>query len=50
MAQASKTPLLDKVTSPADIRRLKKKDLRQLADELRDEMIDVVTFIRTMRR
>ena len=43
MAKASKTPLLDKMRSPADIRKLKKKDLRRLADELRADMIDVVS-------
>jgi 1-deoxy-D-xylulose-5-phosphate synthase len=36
------TPLLDTVTTPADLRRLERKDLRQLADELRAEMIDAV--------
>jgi 1-deoxy-D-xylulose-5-phosphate synthase len=36
------TPLLDTVATPADLRRLKRKELRQLADELRDEMIDAV--------
>ena len=29
------TPLLDTVDTPADLRRLKPEDLRQLADELR---------------
>jgi len=36
------TPLLDTVATPADLRRLERKDLRQLADELRAEMIDAV--------
>jgi len=36
------TPLLDKVDTPADLRRLKPEQLRQLADELRAEMISVV--------
>ena len=40
----SKTPLLDKVIYPADLRNLQKKDLRQLADELRQEMIDAVSI------
>ena len=43
VAKAGKTPLLDKVGSPADVRRLDKKDLRRLADELRGEIIDVVS-------
>ncbi len=37
------TPLLDKVNIPADLRKLKPKDLRQLADELRLETIDAVS-------
>ncbi len=37
------TPLLDTVKTPADLRRLEKDDLRQLADELRAEMIDAVS-------
>jgi 1-deoxy-D-xylulose-5-phosphate synthase len=40
--QASATPLLDRVRTPADLRRLKRRDLRQLADELRAETIDAV--------
>jgi 1-deoxy-D-xylulose-5-phosphate synthase len=35
-------PCLDTVDTPADLRRLERKDLRQLADELRAEMIDAV--------
>ena len=31
----SPTPLLDKITNPADLRKLPSEDLRQLADELR---------------
>src|SRR5690606_21271724 len=38
----SKTPLLDRVRLPADLRRLKERELRQLADELRTETIDAV--------
>jgi 1-deoxy-D-xylulose-5-phosphate synthase len=38
----SKTPLLDKVEIPADLRRLDPADLRQVADELRQEMINAV--------
>jgi 1-deoxy-D-xylulose-5-phosphate synthase len=37
------TPLLDTVKSPADTRGLSAPELRQLADELRAEMIDVVS-------
>jgi len=39
----SKTPLLDQVSTPADLRRLEEGQLRQLADELRAEMIDAVS-------
>ena len=38
-----KTPLLDKVVIPADLRRLNQRDLRQFADELRQETIDAVS-------
>ncbi|MDP4573874.1 1-deoxy-D-xylulose-5-phosphate synthase [Qipengyuania sp. G39] len=37
-----KTPLLDTVDTPDDLRKLKKEQLRQLSDELREEMIDAV--------
>jgi 1-deoxy-D-xylulose-5-phosphate synthase len=43
MDQASKTPLLDRVKTPADLRAIPEKDLRQLVDELRQETIDVVS-------
>jgi 1-deoxy-D-xylulose-5-phosphate synthase len=39
----SRTPLLDSVTIPADLRRLKEGELRQLADELRIELVDAVS-------
>ncbi len=39
----SKTPLLDTIKTPDDLRRLAESDLRQLADELRTEMIDAVS-------
>ncbi len=42
MLQPSKTPLLDLVRTPEDLRRLEANRLRQLADELRTEMIDAV--------
>src|ERR1700675_2451429 len=37
------TPLLDTIDSPADLRRLPEKDLRQVADELRAETISAVS-------
>ena len=42
MSQPSKTPLLDLVKTPADVRRLETRQLRQLADELRQETVDAV--------
>ncbi len=42
MSQPPKTPLLDTVHSPAELRRLDQSELRQLSDELRAEMIDAV--------
>jgi 1-deoxy-D-xylulose-5-phosphate synthase len=42
VSQSSKTPLLDLVKTPADLRRLETTQLRQLADELRQETIDAV--------
>ena len=38
-----RTPLLDTVKTPGDLRRLPQQSLRQLADELRGEMIDAVS-------
>jgi 1-deoxy-D-xylulose-5-phosphate synthase len=38
-----KTPLLDTVKTPDDLRRLPSAQLRQLADELREETIDTVS-------
>jgi 1-deoxy-D-xylulose-5-phosphate synthase len=38
----SKTPLLDLVNTPSDLRKLDEARLRQLADELRRETIDAV--------
>src|SRR5215831_15594491 len=43
MPVPSATPLLDTVTTPADIRGLSVPQLRQLADELRLETIDAVS-------
>ena len=42
MPQPSKTPLLDLVKTPADLRQLDSGQLRQLADELRQETVDAV--------
>ncbi len=39
----SKTPLLDAVKTPADLRKMPESDLRQLADELRLETISAVS-------
>jgi 1-deoxy-D-xylulose-5-phosphate synthase len=44
VATPSKTPLLDTVKFPADLRRLPESQLRQFADELRSEMIDAVSI------
>ncbi|WP_040489209.1 1-deoxy-D-xylulose-5-phosphate synthase [Fulvimarina pelagi] len=43
MPQSLKTPLLDQIDTPADLRRFKEKDLRQIADELRSDLIDAVS-------
>jgi len=43
MSDRPDTPLLDKVQYPADIRKLEKTELPQLADELRAEMISAVS-------
>jgi 1-deoxy-D-xylulose-5-phosphate synthase len=42
MSDRPDTPLLDKVDTPDDLRRLPPEQLRQLADELRAEMISAV--------
>src|ERR1700726_2485442 len=39
----SKTPLLDTIRTPDDLRRLKVDQIRQVADELRQETIDAVS-------
>ncbi len=43
MSSQSKTPLLDQVTLPHQLRALEESQLRQLADELRRETIDAVS-------
>jgi 1-deoxy-D-xylulose-5-phosphate synthase len=40
----TKTPLLDQVDLPSDLRRLDKSQLRQFADELRTDLIDTVSM------
>jgi len=42
LSQSLPTPLLDLVKTPADLRALESAQLRQLADELRQETIDAV--------
>ncbi|MEI7804227.1 MAG: 1-deoxy-D-xylulose-5-phosphate synthase [Hyphomicrobiales bacterium] len=42
MSEPSKTPLLDRIQTPADLRRLDTAALPQLANELRQETIDAV--------
>ena len=39
----TKTPLLDQVDLPEDLRKLDKSQLRQFADELRTDLIDIVS-------
>jgi 1-deoxy-D-xylulose-5-phosphate synthase len=41
---SNRTPLLDQIDFPADLRKLPEHDLRQLADELRTELIDAVSI------
>ncbi len=41
---SNRTPLLDGIDTPADLRKLPESDLRQLADELRTELIDAVSI------
>jgi 1-deoxy-D-xylulose-5-phosphate synthase len=43
MRAISKTPLLDAVKVPADLRRMDKEQLQALSDELRVELIDAVS-------
>ncbi|GMN03368.1 1-deoxy-D-xylulose-5-phosphate synthase [Erythrobacter sp. MTPC3] len=43
MNQSPQTPLLDTVPTPDELRQLPPEKLRQLADELRAEMIDAVS-------
>jgi len=43
LTQMPKTPLLDQVQYPSDLRKLEDRELPQLAREVRDEMIDAVS-------
>ena len=43
MTTESKTPLLDTIVTPADLRKLQESQLHQIADELRTETIDAVS-------
>jgi 1-deoxy-D-xylulose-5-phosphate synthase len=43
MNPPSKTPLLDEVNSPADLRKLPRSKLRAFANELRTDLIDIVS-------
>src|SRR6201998_4170587 len=43
VTKKSKTPLLDAISTPADLRRLPEADLAQVANELRIETIDAVS-------
>ncbi len=43
MNQTKATPLLDRIETPLDLRALPPADLRQVADELRQETIDAVS-------
>ena len=43
VSRSSKTPLLDRVKTPDDLRKLAEADLPQLAAELRTETIDAVS-------
>ena len=43
LAVGIETPLLDQIKFPADLRKFKVEDLRQIADELRAELVDAVS-------
>ena len=43
MSDAPVTPILDRVSSPSDLKRMSDAELRQLADELRAETISAVS-------
>src|SRR5512138_3395500 len=43
VTEFSKTPLLDTIKTPDDLRKLRPEQMRQVADELRQETIDAVS-------
>ena len=43
MSKYTAGPLLSNINSPSDLRKLNKKDLPQLSDELRQFIVDVVS-------
>jgi 1-deoxy-D-xylulose-5-phosphate synthase len=43
MSERPDTPILDRVTVPADLKTLSDRELSQLADELRAEVISAVS-------
>ena len=43
MTKSSRTPLLDTIHDPADLRRLPESALAALADELRTDLVDIVS-------
>ena len=43
VTEFSKTPLLDTIRTPDDLRKLKIEQVQQVADELRQETIDAVS-------
>ncbi|HUK09300.1 MAG TPA: 1-deoxy-D-xylulose-5-phosphate synthase N-terminal domain-containing protein, partial [Stellaceae bacterium] len=40
---SNRTPLLDRIRYPSDLRCLEERELRQVADELRMELVDAVS-------
>lgn len=44
MCASSKTPHLDKVLSPADLRALPRTELQEVADELRQDLVNTVSL------
>ncbi len=44
MIEQGITPLLDRINDPADLRRLPEEQLQQLADELREETVRIVSI------
>jgi 1-deoxy-D-xylulose-5-phosphate synthase len=41
--RSNRTPMLDGIRDPSDLRKLEERDLRQVADELRSELVEVVS-------